>query len=131
MGYNTIAFLLNDCMHEIRNSPHAVTHILTHPPHHVEGNGDDKEREILLRHANEIAAEHGEPPLTRGGLHMLRTFHADEWQWLVAGWNSVENMKFMRFGTTKDGRLTVTLELPEKFPLHPKNRKNYPYLSGK
>jgi hypothetical protein len=97
--------MLNDHMHELEKSPHGVTHLLTHPPM----SKDDK---WLIEHANKVALEHNERILPMRALEVLPTFHADYHKFLFAGGNCIEDLKPLKYGKTKDGKKTVTLELP-------------------
>lgn len=124
MGYNTVVFLLNDFMHELEKSPKAVTYGLCHPPHEAgeaKEEGQRRWRDVV----RSVAVKNGEPVPHSQALEVLPTFHADFTQWLAAGGNCLTPLTFMRYGTTKDGKLTVTLELPEHWPDHPKNRSKY------
>ena len=109
MGYNTVAFLLNDLMHETARSPKALTWALTHPP-----NGPSTlERNSWRQQVSLVADEAGEPRLHPQALEVLPTFHADWTQFFVAGGNLIEALETVRYGKTKDGRPTVTLVLPK------------------
>ena len=109
MGYNTIAFLLNDMMHELEKSPHAVTFALTHPPM------SDHEREIhAWRYTVDLVAkDNNEPYIHTQALNVLATFHASETTYLRAGGNCIERLNVVRYGKTKNGKNTITLELPD------------------
>ena len=107
MGYNTVAFLLNDLMHELERSPKAALFALTHPPY---GDGKGWREQVDL-----VAAEAGEPRLHSQALEILPTFHADWTQFLVAGGNCIERLNLVDFGETADGKKTVTLELPKRW----------------
>jgi len=107
MGFNTVAFLLNDFMHYIEESPKTVAWLLAHPPM----NGGERERihALLLS----LADEFNEPVLHFQALQVLPTWHADGFKFLVAGRNTIAELKWIREGKTKDGKRTVTLELPD------------------
>lgn len=107
MGFNTVAFLLNDFMHSLEKSPHTVTNMLVHPPM---GEHDRKYHEAMAAHT---ANTKGEPGVDPQALLVLPTFHADQTQYFMAGGNCINSLKFVRFSKTKDGKKTVTLELPE------------------
>lgn len=107
MGFNTVAFFLNDVMHILAKSPKTLTWALTHPPH-----GGEIDRRSWKQQVYSIAVEAGEPPITEGMLDVLPTFHADARKWLVAGNNQIEELKFVRYSKTGDGKKTVVLELP-------------------
>jgi hypothetical protein len=121
VGYNTVAFFLNDFMHELVESPKALAFGICHPP---SSDRDDDQRRWRDMVAS-VARENDEPVPHPQAVELLGTFHADFTQWLAAGGNCITTLKFMRYGTTKDGKLTVTLELPEGWPGHPKNRSKY------
>ncbi len=109
MGYNTVAFLLNDLMGSLEHSPKAVLFALTHPPM-----GSDKlSAESWRKQVDAVAVEAGEPRLHSQALEVLPTFHADWTQYLKVGGNCVQPMtEIVRYGKTKDGRRTITLVLP-------------------
>jgi hypothetical protein len=110
MGFNTIAFLLNDHMHQLARSPNTVTWALTHPPH----SKDELEQKSWRAQVQSVAREHNEPMLDRRALELLPTFHADCHKFFFAGGNNIVELETMKFGWA-DGqtRKTVTLELPE------------------
>ncbi len=130
MGWNTVAFISNDMCHELEKSPKTVAWMLAHPPQFgdVDPDGDRPRdgKDFWWRQVDSVAVSNDEPRVSSQTLRLLPTFHADHFQWLATGWNGITPLKFMRFGTSDGGkRLTVTLELPEDFPTHPKNRKKY------
>lgn len=106
MGYNTIAFLINDVIDSLNKSPKTAIWALTHP---LMG---EHQREHWLEEIDFHAKEFGEPFLHPQALEILPTFHADNTLYLRAGQNCIEELKFIKFGKTKDGKKTVTLELP-------------------
>ena len=108
MGYNTVAFMINDLFSSLQNSPKAAVWGLTHPPAHL----DDKAHDIWLHTINEVARENNEPAVHCQSLEAV-TFHADFIQYFMAGMNSFTALKVLEYGKTKDGKRTVTLELPE------------------
>lgn len=98
MGFNTVAMLLNDHMHVLVESPKTLAWALCHPPH--------SHREIEERSWNQqvrsVAEEAGERPIFFGNdAHILPTFHADDVHFLYAGRNTLERLKFHKFGTAK------------------------------
>lgn len=107
MGFNTVAFLLNDFMHCIEKSPLTVSWALSHPPYSKQS--INSWRDQVDRYADEC----GEPSLHSQALEVLPTFHADGHKWLFAGGNTIAELKFVRFGKDKDGGRTVTLKLPD------------------
>jgi hypothetical protein len=106
MGYHSVAFMLADYASELEQSPKTTAWILSHPHHFAFVDNPNKL-------AEEIAIAKGEKPLHPQALKLLKMRHADENQWLVAGGNTIEELKFVRYGKTKDGKKTVTLELPD------------------
>lgn len=109
MGFNTVAFLLNDFMHTLKDSPKSVLFKLAHPPMSEDDKGS------LNKQVDSVARESGERPPHSQALEVLPTFHADEQRFFVAGGNCIKELKCVRLGTTKDGKKTVTLELPDWF----------------
>lgn len=98
--------MLNDLSHELEKSPKAATFMLTHPPM----SEDDKKH--IRPQVDHVADKNGEPRIHSQALEIVPTFHADFGKFLYAGGNCIAELKFMRFGKTKDGTKTVTLELP-------------------
>ncbi len=117
MGYNTVAFLLNDNMHRLQDSPRTVTWALTHPP--LSNQEFDQKR--WREQVSAVADDYKEPRLHTQALEVLGTFHADFHQWIFAGGNYITTLRFVGYGKTKDGKLTVTLEVPADWPHHPEN----------
>jgi hypothetical protein len=107
MGFNTVAFLLNDFMHELEKSPRTVAFALAHPPQH--GAAAQAHWRTMVE---SVAADYGEPVPHSQALEMLPTWHADGHKFIVAGGNCVDELKVDRFYKSKDGRRLVTLELP-------------------
>lgn len=108
MGFNTVAFLLNDLMHELEKSPKTVAWALSHPPM-----GDSEEAQRHWRRDNDsVSEEHGEPRLHPQALEVLGTFHADHTSFVRAGQNRVDKLKIVRYQTWKTKKC-VLLELPE------------------
>jgi hypothetical protein len=120
VGFNTVAFLLNDYMHTLEKSPKTVTWLLSHPVMSKE------DKAYLGRHDLRIDDE----PVVHGqALEVLPTFHADEQKFFVAGGNCISDLKCVRFGVSKEGKKTVTLELPDWFEprrFMPNKPKNWP-----
>lgn len=118
MGFNTVAMILNDHMHELEKSPHAFTYALCNPPHHGEA-----ALKMWQRHVRMAAEEHGEgiPNIHPfGGMHVLPTFHADSVKYLYAGRNTLHELEFLKFGSAK---VPVYEKVPgglEKLKLEPK-----------
>lgn len=122
MGFNTVAFLLNDFMHDLEKSPKTVTWLLSHPPM------SEYDKQRMRQYEHEYVAE-GEQRVHGQALEIMPTFHADEQKFFVAGGNCITELKVRRLGVSKDGTKTVTLELPDWFEprwfLAPKPR-NWP-----
>lgn len=119
MGFNTVAFLLNDMMDSLEKNPKTTVYALTHPKW-----GNDEEKQDWRRAVDRYADSVGEPGLHTQALELMPTWHADGHKWFFAGGNMIREMKFLKYGSTKEGKLTVTLELPEKWFDHPKTRKS-------
>lgn len=114
MGFNTVAFLLNDFMDYLERSPKTVVWALTHPPY----NDDPNTYVNWQNDLNEIAEHYEEPKLHLQALKVLGTFHADHTQYFRAGGNSIQKLKVLRHRTETDKktgkkRNTITLELPD------------------
>ena len=109
MGFNTVAFLLNDFMHELQKSPKTIAWMLSHPPH----GESERDRNSVLTQMRSVAEEYGEPMPHFQALEIWPTWHADGFKFFVAGHNSLAELKWVRRGKTKDGRKTVTLEMPD------------------
>lgn len=107
MGYNTVVFLLNDMMHTIKDSPHIAAFMIAHPPM-----GESDRKHLLPQYAS-VAKDHNELGLSSQAIHVLPTFHADDMKFLAAGQNDIKELTFRKFAKTKDGKYTVTLEVPE------------------
>lgn len=109
MGFNTVVFLLNDMMLDLERSPKAAIWGLTHPPM------SDTERELSLwrQQVNFIARENGEPGFSHQALEVLPSFHASYVSYFRAGENCIAELKILRTGKTKEGKKTITLELPD------------------
>jgi hypothetical protein len=102
MGYNTVAFLLNDFMGTLKDSPNTIVKILSHPRM-------SKQDRIV-----DWTVE-GERPVHSQALEVLPTFHADEQKFFVAGGNCITELTAIKLGVSKEGKKTVTLELPDWF----------------
>lgn len=99
--------MLNDMMHEVQKSPKTATFLITHP----DFSANDKD--FIRRH--DLATEYGERHIPSQALEVLPTFHADWKKFFLAGGNAIRELQVVRFGNTKDGKRTVTLELPDGF----------------
>ena len=108
MGFNTIAFLLNDFMHVLKNSPKTVTWGVSHPPQ----SNDPRDLHMWREHMILVAKENNEPYVHSQALEVLPTFHAGCTTYLRAGGNCIEKLNVVRYSKTKEGKNTITLELP-------------------
>ena len=106
MGFNTVVFLLNDFMHTLKDSPKSLAYLLGHPPMSEREKNHDYEHKYV---------SDGEKPIHGQAVEVLPTFHADEQKFFLAGGNCIRELKLVRLGVTKEGKKTVTLELPEYF----------------
>jgi hypothetical protein len=122
VGFNTVAMILNDHMHELEKAPQSLAYALCNPPFCGE-----RAIEMWRKHFRDKMEETGEriscvSPL--GGLNILPTFHADDVHFLYAGKNTLERLEFLKFGTATFRRFrngptssktvnTVTLALPD------------------
>lgn len=110
MGFNTVAFILNDHMHWLEKAPHALTFALCHPPMSDERG----EMASWLAQVNSVAQDHNEPRIHLQDFRVLPTFHADERRFLFAGQNDITRLEPVKFGwMDHQTRPTVTLELPK------------------
>lgn len=107
MGYNTVAFILNDMSNDITKSPRSAAWPLAHPPM------SDSDEARFHNYRRSIAADFDEPVLPSQSLCVLPTFHASERRFFFAGGNCMEMLQVQKFGKTKDGKKTVTLVLPD------------------
>ncbi len=112
MGYNTIAFLLNDLSHELeKSSPKTAAYALAHPPF-----PSDIESGRWRKLINAVADKNNEPRPHSQALQVLPTFHASERKFLMAGGNCINELKLVGYRKSrKTGKLNVTLELPDWF----------------
>lgn len=108
MGFNTVAFILNDFSHELPESPEYVAFKLAHPPM-------CKEDAVHVEHqAMSVAREAGEKIPHHQALDVLPTFHADMRKFFTAGGNCISELKFVKTTVNrKTGKRCVVLELPE------------------
>lgn len=118
MGFNTVAFLLNDYMYYLKESPKTVAWMLAHPPLGKRELQDGSWREMV----RSVAKENSETAPHDQVLEILPTFHADHTTFLRAGGNCISELKVLKYSKTKDGKATVTLELPDW--ASPKKRKD-------
>ena len=107
MGFNTVAFLLNDMMSDLTRSPKTALWMLTHPPM------GEHDRQHLHNLSNTIARENGEPILGQA-LEVLPTFHASGHMFYIAGGNTIKDLSVLRYSKDrKTGKKVVTLVLPD------------------
>ena len=103
MGFNTVAFLLNDYVHTLEASPKTVAWMLAHAPML----GSAREEAWL------VADKHVEPRVHPQVLEVLPSWHADGRKFFVAGGNCITECPALRWGKDKEtGQRTVTLLLP-------------------
>ena len=105
MGFNTVAFLLNDHMRSIEESPQTVSYLLSHPQIW-------ENKQYLNIEKRNCARDFDEPTLHSQALEVLPTFHANYTYWYQAGGNCIDSLKFVKRITIK-GKRCVVLELPE------------------
>ena len=112
MGFNTVAFLLNDFGRNIESSPKTVAWALSHPLMC----DNEKSRSSFQQCLDSLADEYGEPRLHSQALEVIPTFHADCQKFFYAGRNNIAELQFVRYGVNrKTGKRTVTVELPDWF----------------
>jgi hypothetical protein len=105
MGFNTVAFVLNDLSDQLVKSPKTVCHMLSHPPLSL------SEESYYDKMYAEIAHSVGETSIGQA-LRVMPSFHSKDPEYYLAGGNCISNLKVMKFHTYK-GRKCVMLELPE------------------
>lgn len=107
MGFNTVAFILNDLAHELRKSPHTTSFIVGCP---YEGTESSYHR----RQVESEARENGESVPHTQAIKVFPSFHADGRKFYMAGRNSMSELKIVRTQMDRSiGRRVVVLELPE------------------
>jgi hypothetical protein len=109
MGFNTVVFICNDNLGQISKAPQSVKDLLVSPPM----GESSKKRMESPEYRRQVAERFDEPILFSDALEVLPTFHADETKFLRAGQNCIVELKFVKYGKTKEGKRTVTLELPD------------------
>jgi len=109
MGYNTLVFINNDNMGEIKEAPQSIRDLIVSPPM----GPSSKVHQESAEYRGEIADHNKEPILWPDALEVLPTFHADETKFYRAGQNCIAELKVLKYGKTKEGKKTVTLELPD------------------
>lgn len=99
MGYNTVAFILNDYVDDLQKAPKTTADLLAHAVVYREGD--------VARYAQQ-----NDEPIPHSQAIEVESFHADETRYYRAGQNSLLTLKYV---TTKkvDGKKCVVLELPE------------------
>lgn len=108
MGYNTVAFILNDLSDCLERSPKTVAWMLAHPP-----TGCSRLEKSSLRHqAISVAQDNNEPMPHGQALEVLTSFHADCTQYYRAGQNCISELQFVQYLDIK-GKKCVVLELPD------------------
>ncbi len=106
MGYNTVAFVLNDHAHELEKSPKTVAWMLSHAP--LSG---DRERDYMSRQVRSVAEEFQEPVPHPQALEIMPTFHADQIRYYRAGGNCMAPLDLAGY-RKHQGRDAVVLYLP-------------------
>ncbi len=107
MGFNTIAFLLNDMMGQVERSPHAAIYAITHP---MMDRGDDGG---WWRHAVSLEADrHGERMFGSQALQVLPTWHANEFKIFLAGGNQIAELEWVQGGRSPGSNM-AKVRLPE------------------
>lgn len=106
MGWNTVAFLLNDHSHELEESPKTVAWALAHPPVMCDP-------EYITHQVRLVAQTNKERMISQQTIHILPSFHADNRIFFMAGGNTIVDCEVLKYGKTKEGKKTVTLVLPE------------------
>lgn len=120
MGYNTIAFLLNDMFHVAEKSPKTLLFALLHPPMSRGSEKDVYHDSDWRKSIDHYADSVGERRLHSQILEAY-TFHADSTQYVRAGQNGLDYMKVLKYGKDrKTGKHTVTLEMPEWYQREPR-----------
>lgn len=108
MGWNTVFFGLNDLASEYRKSPNAFAEILSNAFGLASSHAEDYRGSVA-----HVARENGEPIPSDQALRSIACFHADNILFFQAGRNSMKCLNVLKYGKTKDGKKTVTLELPD------------------
>jgi hypothetical protein len=104
MGYNTVAFALNDMMDTLLKAPKTTAHILCY-------GGQYEGRAIDQDWRRGVAKSNNEEPLMSQALR-VESFHADETRYYRAGQNSMRRMEIVGYRTVK-GKRVVMLALPD------------------
>lgn len=108
MGFNTVAFILNDFAHQLEECPEYTAFRVAHPPMSEQDDVHVEEQ------ARSVAIEHNERIPNGQALQMLPTFHADFRKFFTAGGNCISELKFVRTQIDrKTKRRVVVLELPD------------------
>jgi len=105
MGFNKVAFLLNDFSHEIIEKPNQVIGKLTE---HYSTLTPKQEMAVNLHRA----VEAGEELLHSQALQVFPSFHANNTKFYMAGGNCCNELEIKNYSKSK-GRKTVTLILPD------------------
>jgi hypothetical protein len=103
MGFNTVAFVLNDFSSDLLAAPKTTAELLVYGG--VGGFKLDEQRQRFAR-LNKEPAPHFQ------AMSDVVSFHADDTHWFRAGGNSLDTLKFVRFGKAKDKRVVI-LEVPD------------------
>lgn len=102
MGFNRVAFILNDFSQSIKDSPNTVVDALTFPY-----DSDSREgRECLW----DSRSEHGER-LHSQAIRVFPAFHADQTKFYMAGGNQCKELKYII--VEENGEKFAKIKLPE------------------
>ena len=105
MGFNTVAFILNDFVHELADNPHTTAYMVGNPY-----NGS--EEPYMQKQAASVAVANGERVPHSQALRVLPSFHASGRKFFMAGGNCIVECEVIRY-RKRNGKKTVTLELPD------------------
>ncbi len=107
MGFNTVVFLYNDYMGDIKKCPNALAYLLSHPP------SSFPDAEALWKLAMYEGRKHSEPGFSRQAVQVQPTFHADNYNFFFAGQNKIEELTPINFAKQPNGNYKVTFEIDE------------------
>ena len=108
MGFNTVAFVLNDFSHDIEKSPKTAAYYLRNGYNlsYYERHGKRHELESFL------AKKYNEPTLHPQALKVFDSFHADGTKYYRAGGNCCVELPVHKIYKNK-GKKYIVLEAPE------------------
>jgi len=105
MGFNRVAFVLNDMAHEIAKSPRTAAALLA-----TDYSQRDTQTDWKLR--LELSRGFGEPNLHGQALEILPSFHADFIKYYRAGGNCIAELPVHKT-YRRNGKKYIVLEAPE------------------